>query len=356
MQFVDRVQQTTSSSGTGSYVINSQAVAGYAAFAACYGDGEQIPYCVSDGSDYEVGIGTYASADGSLSRDTVLASSNSGALVDWGSGSKDIFVVAPAGILPRYAAGPPTTSDNPIFPYAKHIDVATGEEYVCVDNATDANVWRGSRGSVVSPVNDRLIHHYPLFGNADDIIGNEHGAFYGAAYIRDRAFFNEVSGERLTLSSDCWGLTTAWAVELIFCVDPDQAGNAPILHVTNSSGGNVFALWYRTDGYVEIYFNSVSSGQTVDLGISVGREYHMIMASDGYIYIDGIQTAIPNASAPGDFSAGTEFNLGSDVDSGPAYNNPLNGSVRDVRVYSAAPSAAEAAWCYAEALLRDRFR
>jgi hypothetical protein len=43
-----------------------------------------------------VGIGVYTSSGTTLSRDTVLESSNAGALVDFAAGSKDVFVTYPA--------------------------------------------------------------------------------------------------------------------------------------------------------------------------------------------------------------------------------------------------------------------
>jgi hypothetical protein len=43
-----------------------------------------------------VGIGTYTSSGTTLSRDTVLASSNSGSLVTFSAGTKDVFVTYPS--------------------------------------------------------------------------------------------------------------------------------------------------------------------------------------------------------------------------------------------------------------------
>jgi hypothetical protein len=48
-------------------------------------------------SEWEVGIGTYTSSGTTLSRDTVLASSNSGSLVNFSAGTKDVFCDYPAG-------------------------------------------------------------------------------------------------------------------------------------------------------------------------------------------------------------------------------------------------------------------
>jgi sugar lactone lactonase YvrE len=52
-------------------------------------------YAITDGTDWEVGIGTVV-AGIDLVRNTVLESSNSNALVNWGAGDKDVFCTYPA--------------------------------------------------------------------------------------------------------------------------------------------------------------------------------------------------------------------------------------------------------------------
>jgi hypothetical protein len=47
-------------------------------------------------SSFEIGIGTYTSSGTTLSRDTVLESSNSGSLVNFGAGTKNVFCTYPA--------------------------------------------------------------------------------------------------------------------------------------------------------------------------------------------------------------------------------------------------------------------
>jgi hypothetical protein len=89
----DRVKEGTTTSGTGTVVLNGAAT-GYQSFAVI-GNGNQTYYAISGGSDYEVGIGTYYSGNTSLSRDTILASSNANAAVTL-SGSYDVFVTYPA--------------------------------------------------------------------------------------------------------------------------------------------------------------------------------------------------------------------------------------------------------------------
>lgn len=98
MAFVlkDRVKDTTTTTGTGSVTLSGTAPIGYVSFATAIGNGNNTYYTITAGSEWEVGIGTL-SATTTLSRDTVLASSNSGSLVNFSAGTKDVFVTYPAG-------------------------------------------------------------------------------------------------------------------------------------------------------------------------------------------------------------------------------------------------------------------
>jgi hypothetical protein len=90
----DRVKETTTTTSTGTYTLGGAQV-GYQAFSVV-GDGNTTYYTVTDGTNWEVGIGTYTLSGTTLSRDTILASSNSGNAVNWGVGSKDVFLTYPA--------------------------------------------------------------------------------------------------------------------------------------------------------------------------------------------------------------------------------------------------------------------
>jgi len=93
--FKDRVKETSTTTGTGTLTL-AGAVTGFQSFAAI-GNGNTTYYTITNGTDWEVGIGTYTSSGTTLSRDTVLSSSNSGSKVNWGVGSKEVFVTYPAG-------------------------------------------------------------------------------------------------------------------------------------------------------------------------------------------------------------------------------------------------------------------
>jgi hypothetical protein len=96
MAFVvaDRVKVVSSTTGTGTYTLGS-ASAGFQDFSVI-GDGNGTYYTATDGTDWEVGVGTYTASGTTLSRDSILSSSNSGSAVNWGVGDKDVFVAYPA--------------------------------------------------------------------------------------------------------------------------------------------------------------------------------------------------------------------------------------------------------------------
>jgi len=90
----DRVKETTTTTGTGTITL-AGAVSGFQAFSVI-GDGNETFYTIAGGGEFEVGIGTYTASGTTLSRDTVLESSNSGSLVNFSAGTKDVFVTYPA--------------------------------------------------------------------------------------------------------------------------------------------------------------------------------------------------------------------------------------------------------------------
>jgi len=93
----DRVKETTTTTGTGTLTL-AGAATGFQSFSAI-GNGNTTYYAISSssGSQWEVGIGTYTSSGTTLARTTILASSNSGSAVDLSAGTKDVFVIYPAG-------------------------------------------------------------------------------------------------------------------------------------------------------------------------------------------------------------------------------------------------------------------
>ena len=90
----DRVKETTTTTGTGTYTL-AGAVTGFETFGSV-GNSNTTYYCCTDGTNFEVGIGTYTSSGTTLARTTILQSSNSDSAVNWSAGTRTIFCTYPA--------------------------------------------------------------------------------------------------------------------------------------------------------------------------------------------------------------------------------------------------------------------
>jgi len=92
----DRVRETSTTTGTGAVTLNG-AVSNFQSFSVI-GDANTTFYTITldSAGEWEVGIGTYTLSTTSLSRDIVLESSNSGALVPFSAGTKTVFCTYPA--------------------------------------------------------------------------------------------------------------------------------------------------------------------------------------------------------------------------------------------------------------------
>ena len=86
--FKDRVKETTTTTGTGTITL-AGAVSGFQAFSEI-GDGNTTYYAIVSGTDWEVGIGTYTLSGTTLSRDTILESSNAGSAISL-TGTSTVF-------------------------------------------------------------------------------------------------------------------------------------------------------------------------------------------------------------------------------------------------------------------------
>ena len=92
----DRVKVTSTTTGTGTFTLGS-AVLGFQNFSVI-GDGNTTYYTITGvgSSEFEVGIGTFTASGTTLSRDTILESSNAGSAVNFSAGAKEVFVTYPA--------------------------------------------------------------------------------------------------------------------------------------------------------------------------------------------------------------------------------------------------------------------
>ena len=93
----DRVRDTSTSTGTGNFTVSGTAPIGFRTLSAVLSVGDTFYYAIQGQgtSEWEVGLGTYSSAN-VFARTTVLSSSNSGSAVSFSASTKDVFLTLAA--------------------------------------------------------------------------------------------------------------------------------------------------------------------------------------------------------------------------------------------------------------------
>ena len=93
----DRVKESTTTSGTGNVTLGG-AQNGFVAFSSVLSNGDTTYYTISDGNNWEVGLGTYNSSGNTLTRTdaNVLQSTNSDNRISLSGSAADVFITLPA--------------------------------------------------------------------------------------------------------------------------------------------------------------------------------------------------------------------------------------------------------------------
>ena len=152
----DRIKETTTTTGTGTYTLGG-AVSGFETFTANLSNGDTTYYCCTDGTDFEVGLGTYASTGTKLTRTTIISSSNSNNAVNWSSGSRDIFCTLPGSkAIAKNGDGDITLADD------EEIKLGTGGDLQIFHNGNNSFIKDSGTGALILQTNDLKVHNAGL--------------------------------------------------------------------------------------------------------------------------------------------------------------------------------------------------
>jgi hypothetical protein len=238
----DRVKETSTTAGTGTITL-AGASAGFQSFAAV-GNGNTTYYAIVDSTagTWEVGIGTYTSSGTTLSRDTVLSSSNSGSLVTFSSNSKDVFVTYP--------------SEKSVYEDASNVVV---QQSFGAITATSAALTTGTIST--APVNNTdIVNKQYADAIASGIHFHEAVELATTAALPANTYNNGTSGVGATLTANANGAlsvdSTLAVVGNRILVKNEAAGaNNGVYTVTQvGSAGTPYILTRATD------FDSVGTG------------------------------------------------------------------------------------------------
>ena len=143
----DRVKETSTTTGTGTLSL-AGALTGFQTFVAGIGDSNTTYYAIvhESANEFEVGIGTVTDASpDTLSRTTILESSNSDSAVNFSSGTKTVFCTLPA----EKALLVPGSGDLTIDAPADIILDADGADVLLKDAGTQYAALTNSSGNLV---------------------------------------------------------------------------------------------------------------------------------------------------------------------------------------------------------------
>ena len=150
----DRVRVTSATTGTGTFTLGA-AVNSFQDFSVI-GDGNTTYYAIVDSAsgDFEVGLGTFTSSGTTLSRDTILESSNAGSAVNFGAGTKDVFVTYPAEKAVYFDSADAVNIDNLKFDANTISTTDTNGNLTVAPNGTGYAVFDGTQAVLIPKGNN----------------------------------------------------------------------------------------------------------------------------------------------------------------------------------------------------------
>ncbi len=144
----DRISETTTTTGTGTLTLGG-ALSGFQAFSSI-GDTNTTYYCITSGSAWEVGLGTYSSSGNTLARTTVLSNSNGNTSpITLAAGTKTVFSVYPAERAIVVDGSTIQIPNNAVLPLANG---GTGSSTAAFSgsNITDLNATAITAGTIAN--------------------------------------------------------------------------------------------------------------------------------------------------------------------------------------------------------------
>jgi len=193
----DRVKQESTTTGTGTIAF-SGGVDGFQAFSAVCSTNDTLYYVIQDkiGTNFEIGHGTF-NGSGQLERTNILQSSNSDNAVNFGAGTKDVFITYPAdkAVFQNYDGSitiPSTIDGRDLqtdgtkldgIEASATADQTASEIRTLVESASDSNVFTDAdhtklNGIETSATADQTKSDIDALNINADTLDGQHGSYY----------------------------------------------------------------------------------------------------------------------------------------------------------------------------------
>jgi len=307
----DRVKVSTSSTGTGTISLGSAAT-GYQTFSVI-GNGNTTYYTISSAtsSEFEVGIGTFTLSGNTLSRDTVLSSSNGGSLVNFTAGTKDVFVTYPA----ERSVYLDNAGSYPVQNTFNALNATTATLTAGTVTTTPASGTDIANKTYVDTIAAAGIHyHTPVFVESPDTAGNLNATYNqpGGAGVGVGATLTN-AGTQVALTIDGVLMTTTKRVLIYNQTNAAQNGVYTVTTVGSVSTNWVLTRATDADTYAPSSPNSLGQGDA--FFVTSGDTG----AGEGYVCTTvGVITFGTTAITFSQFSAAVTYNAGTGLNLSPS--------------------------------------
>ena len=290
----DRVRETTTTTRTGTITL-AGAVTNFETFTSNLSNSDTTYYAIVDHTNgaFEVGLGTFTSSGTTLARTTVIASSNSNSAVNFGSGTKEVFITVPASKMVVEDA-----SDN-----------------VAIGGTVTATGFSGS-GASLTALNVSTDSTPQLGGNLDT---NSHNIL-----IDDAHFIGDENGNEQIIFQ-----TTSSAVNQLDVTNA-ATGNSPEISATGGDTNISLKITPKGSGQVLLDGNVGVESGTIDLKNSGSRSKINFYCESGNAHAQALQAAPHSESASNTLtlpSTGGDVNLVSTASTATLTNKTFGDNV-----------------------------
>ena len=290
----DRVRETTTTTCTCTITL-AGAVTNFETFTSNLSNSDTTYYAIVDHTNgaFEVGLGTFTSSGTTLARTTVIASSNSNSAVNFGSGTKEVFITVPASKMVVEDA-----SDN-----------------VAIGGTVTATGFSGS-GASLTALNVSTDSTPQLGGNLDT---NSHNIL-----IDDAHFIGDENGNEQIIFQ-----TTSSAVNQLDVTNA-ATGNSPEISATGGDTNISLKITPKGSGQVLLDGNVGVESGTIDLKNSGSRSKINFYCESGNAHAQALQAAPHSESASNTLtlpSTGGDVNLVSTASTATLTNKTFGDNV-----------------------------
>ncbi len=296
----DRVQQSSASSGRTDFTLGASIV-GWQTFLLGVGHLNSCYYCATDGDNWEVGLGTFSSGGSdTLTRTTILASSNGGAKVNFPV-APNIFTVIPSALFMGSIVSSIVAANS------QKLNGQLAAYYLDRGNHTDtqllSTIADAGNLAALNTIPAALVDDQGSGGGLDaDTVDGQHAddlknpAIFNARYV-GAGLILTTGGTRF---SDLFGLTAGQAIE-------STALRASV-HATSVSKtiSNMFVRAYTNahNGVItcEVLKNGIATGLIVSISAGSTVTNRDVTNSFTCAYTDGLSLRWIAGGTAGDIS------------------------------------------------------